>query len=82
MQMGYKKGKLRDERMYRQSEQIMLNSAKEYYKQADMWLSARDAAETIDNMKAVAEKSIAFTESLLQNLALIYVNGDPRSFGI
>ena len=38
----------------------------------DAWLSARDAAEAIDNMKEVAEKSIAFTESLLQNLALIY----------
>ena len=58
--MGYKKGKLRNEHMYRQTEQIMLSSAKLYYKQADMWISAEDANEAIDKMQEAARQSISF----------------------
>ena len=78
--MGYKEGKLRNERMYRQTEQIMLNCAKVYYKQADMWLSARDAAEAIDKMKAVAEKSIAFYRESLAEIGIdLYNMGQCKS---
>lgn len=58
--MGYKKGKMRNERMYRQTEQIMLSSARLYYKQADMWISAEDANKAIGKMQEAARQSIIF----------------------
>lgn len=73
--MGYKRGRLRNERMYRQSEQIMLKTAKLYYKEADMWISARDTREALIQMEETATQSIIyFQESLIeigQNLETI-----------
>ena len=64
--MGYKRSKLRNERMYRQSEQIFLSTAKVYYKQADMWVAAKDAREAITQMEVIAIKSIEyFQESII-----------------
>lgn len=73
--MGYKREKLRSERMYRESEQIMLKTAKIYYKEADMWISARDTREALIKMEETAAQSIIyFQESLIeigQNLETI-----------
>ena len=73
--MGYKREKLRNERMYRKSEQIMLKTAKLYYKEADMWISARDTREALIKMEETAAQSIIyFQESLIeigQNLETI-----------
>lgn len=58
MYMGYKCNRLRNERMYRQSEQLMLLSAKLYYKESDMWKAAKDTQEAIDEMIRTAEHSM------------------------
>ena len=77
--MGYKRAKLRNERMYRNSEQIILKTAKLYYKQADMWISAKDTQEALIKMEETATETIAFfQESLMeigQNLETIGTYG-------
>ena len=68
--MGHKKEKLRSERMYRQSEQILLGTTKVYYKQADMWISAKDTSETIDKMEEAAFVSVKYMQESLSEIGL------------
>ena len=68
--MGHKKEKLRSERMYRQSEQILLGTTKVYYKQADMWISAKDASEAIDKMEEAAFVSVKYMQESLSEIGL------------
>lgn len=64
--MGYKCNKLRDERLRRQSELILLKEARLFYKEADMWVAAKDASEAIDKMEATSSFSIRYMlESLM-----------------
>lgn len=58
--LGYKCNKLRNERMYRQTEQIMLSSAKLYYKQADMWIIAKSAEEAFNEMEKSGEQALVY----------------------
>lgn len=63
--MGYKCGRLRNERLYRQSEQLMLSSARLYYKQAGMWVAAKNAEEAINQMEKSAIESIRYLNDSL-----------------
>ena len=40
--------------MFRQSEQLLLGTTKVFYKQADMWISAKETSEAIDKMEEAA----------------------------
>lgn len=65
--MGYKHERLRDERLYRMSEHVLLGTAKIYYKQADMWIAAKEANEAVNQMKLTALESLEFLrKSLLE----------------
>ena len=66
--MGYKRAKLRNERMYRNSEQIMLKTAKLYYKQADMWFSAKDTQEALIKMEETATETIVYFQESLKEI--------------
>ena len=68
--MGLKNEKLRYERMYRQSEQILLATTKVYYKQADMWISAKDASEAVEKMEEAASSSIKYMQDSLSEIGL------------
>ena len=65
--MGMKRQKLINERMYRQSEQLLLGTTKVFYKQADMWISAKKASEAIKQMEETAIESVEYIkESLIE----------------
>lgn len=80
--MGYKREKVRNERLYRQSEQIMLHTAKVYYKQADMWLSAKDTTEAINKMEEIATMSIAYVRESLAVIGADLENLESYRSGI
>lgn len=63
--MGVKREKLRKERMFRQSEQMLLGTTKVFYKQADMWISAKDTSEAIDKMEETAIESVGYMKDSL-----------------
>lgn len=63
--MGAKRDKLRKERMFRQSEQMLLGTTKVFYKQADMWISAKDTSEAIDKMEETAIESVEYMKDSL-----------------
>ena len=52
--MGYRCEKLRDERIRLQSQMLHLHTAKIYYKQADMWMAAKDTEKAIYEMENAA----------------------------
>ncbi len=55
--MGVSKVVKRNNRMKLQEEQMLLLDAKVYYKQADMWIAAENAGETIEQAYALAEQA-------------------------
>ena len=63
--MGAKREKLRKERMFRQSEQLLLGTTKVFYKQADMWISAKNTSEAIDKMEETAIESVEYMKDSL-----------------
>ncbi len=67
LSMGVKKEKARNERIKLYNEQIMLLDAKVFYKEADMWLSAKSAGETISQAYDMMEKTTTYyVESLTE----------------
>lgn len=72
--MGYKRDRLRDEKMNLLSEQIHLSDAKVFYKEAEMWIAAKDAAEAIDNMERIAVKAIDYFRDSLNEISLCLDN--------
>lgn len=68
--MGYKRERLRDEKMFRMMEQILLTDAKLFYTQADMWIEAKDAAEAIENMERTAIASINYFRDALLEISI------------
>lgn len=66
--MGYKCDKLRKERMYRQTEQIMLSSARLYYKQAGMWIAAKDTEEAIKEMERCGIEALTFMQNSVRDI--------------
>lgn len=67
--MGVKREKLRKERMFRQSEQLILSTTKVFYKQADMWISAKDTSEAIDKMEEAALVSVKYMKDSLVEIS-------------
>ena len=58
--MGIKRQRLIKERMQYRSESGMLQIAKIFYLQEDMWIEAQDTERAINEMTSAAEKSIIF----------------------
>lgn len=58
--MGLKRNYLRGERMKIYSELIFYTDAKVFYKQADMWISAESAGETIEKAYEMMETTTVF----------------------
>lgn len=67
--MGVKKGRLRNERIKLYEEQIALTGAKVFYKQADMWISAESAGETIEKAYSMMEKTTVYFTQSMQEIA-------------
>ena len=63
--MGCKRQDLLSKRLYIQSEQVLLNNTKVFYKEADMWVSAKDAAEALVKMEEAAEAAMRFLQNSL-----------------
>lgn len=57
IKMGVKRSKLRNERIVAMNEQIFLMNGKTFYKQAEMWIAAESAGETIEEAYALMEKT-------------------------
>ena len=66
--MGYKCNNQKNERMYRQTEQIMLSSAKLYYKQAGMWMVAKDTEEAIKKMEQDSIEALTFMQDSVSDI--------------
>ncbi|MFI3265296.1 MAG: hypothetical protein SNG38_08435 [Rikenellaceae bacterium] len=65
VRMSQNQTKLRNERIAIYGEQLHLYSAKVYYKEAQMWIEAKEAALAIDTMQSDAEKCVDyFNESM------------------
>lgn len=58
--MGIKRQSLIKERMQYRSENVMLQTAKVYYLQEDMWIEAIDTEKAIHDMCSTAEKSMIY----------------------
>lgn len=72
--MGVKRQKLINERMCRQSEQLLLGTAKVFYKQADMWISAKTTSEAIEKMEETAIISVEYIKESLIEMSLCINN--------
>lgn len=72
--MGHKKGRLEKERLYLMSKQLMLTDAKIFYKQADMWISAKEATEAIERMEETAMDSVQYMRQSLSEIAQCLMN--------
>lgn len=57
VKMGLKRNKLRNERIVAMNEQIFLMNGKTFYKQAEMWIAAESAEETIEEAYMLMEKT-------------------------
>lgn len=55
--MGIKRSKLRNERIVAMNEQIFLLNGKTFYKQAEMWIAAERAGETIEEAYVLMQKT-------------------------
>lgn len=66
--MGNKREKLRKERMQLYSQQIFLYTSKVYYKEANMWIAAKNAQEAFDDMYDSAEKAIHAYQECLRDI--------------
>jgi archaellum component FlaC len=66
--MGVRRSKLRNERMYIYSEQINLYNVKVFYKQADMWIAAGNAGETIEKAFERIEKTNNYLMDSMQDM--------------
>lgn len=58
--MGFKKERARNERILLYTRQIELSNAKFYYKEANMWLSAKDAVTSIEKAYSLMEETTAY----------------------
>lgn len=67
--MGIKRSKERNERIHLYTEQIALVDAKIYYKQADMWIAAENAGETVEKAYAMIEKTATFNMDSIEEMA-------------
>lgn len=57
VKMGVKRSKLRNERIAAMNEHIFLMNGKTFYKQAEMWIKAENAGETIEEAYVLMEKT-------------------------
>ena len=70
--MGCKREKLIDERLKLHSEMLHLSNAKVFYKQADMWQSAKDATIAIEHMKNTAMNSLMFYYKTAKHMDVVW----------
>ena len=68
--MGYKRSRLINERLRLMSEHLMLSNARVFYKQADMWIAAKDAQEAIEKMQETAKYSIFYATKSLVDIGM------------
>ncbi len=68
--MGYKRSWLINERLRLMSEHLMLSNARVFYKQADMWIAAKDAQEAIEKMQETAKYSIFYATKSLVDIGM------------
>jgi len=54
--MGYKRGRLREERIKLINSQIYLSNAKMFYKQKDMWIAAETSEKAVDEVYTIAQR--------------------------
>ena len=66
--MGYKRSKLRNERMYVYIEQLNLLNAKVYYHTADMWISAEDTGKSIEEAYKQMQESVRSFEKAVSEI--------------
>ena len=66
--MGYKCNKYRNERMHIQNEQLMLYNAKLYYKQAGMWIAAKDANDAIERLLETSKQAMACAQESISDI--------------
>ena len=52
------------------SEHLMLSNARVFYKQADMWIAAKDAQEAIEKMQETAKYSIFYATKSLVDIGM------------
>lgn len=67
--MGIKRTRLRNERMRLHTELILLNDAKVFYRQADMWIAAQDAGEAVEKAYGMMEKTTALWIQSMQEMS-------------
>lgn len=67
--MGVKKSRVRNERICLYTKQIALVDAKVFYKQADMWITAESAGETIEEAYTMMEKTTSLFVESMQEIA-------------
>lgn len=66
--MGVKRSKLRDERIAVCCEQLYLLNAKTFYKQANMWIAAKDAEESMEEAKYMMNEAIIIFNEAFQDI--------------
>lgn len=67
IKMGLNRNRLRNERINIYNQQIHLNNAKLFYKQANMWIEAEDTEKAIEEVYQMIEKSKRyFIESMVE----------------
>lgn len=67
--MGGKRSRARNERIHLYTEQIALTDAKVFYKQANMWIAAENAGETIEKAYKMMEKTTKFYIESMQEIS-------------
>lgn len=67
--MGVKRNRARNERIKLYTEQIALTEVKIFYKQADMWIAAESAEESINKAYIMMERTSVFYAESMQEIA-------------
>jgi hypothetical protein len=80
--MGCKRQDLMSKRLYLQSEQVLLNNSKVFYKEADMWVSAKETAEALVKMEEEAEAAMRFLQDSLIEISQSVVRMSSYKEGI
>lgn len=74
--MGIKREHLRDERIQLYNKQLILNNAKCFYKEADIWICAENLEKTMQNMYTQAENTVqTFADDW------VHIQSDIRNIG-
>ena len=80
--MEFQRQRVQDEQIQIYMEQICLSNAKLFYKQADMWISAKEAGLAILNAYQALENAVTlYNKALTENdRALVDISNNIKSF--